>query len=167
MVLIRLFFDVIFKQSILSRYKMKISKDLPLLFIASMLNPFIAILGSIFLFNKKNAKGIIIILSLIVFFITIKIPPWQDLYRRFLDTYMLYNESTTYMDAIRGHVDILFYVNALLFYKIGLPFYFIPALYSSLSFYLFATTILNVMGKKRRLQVTIEHQILNCYSFLQ
>ncbi|HID1021464.1 EpsG family protein [Klebsiella michiganensis] len=138
---------------------MKISKDLPLLFIASMLNPFIAILGSIFLFNKKNAKGIIIILSIIVFFITIKIPPWQDLYRRFLDTYMLYNESTTYMDAIRGHVDILFYVNALLFYKIGLPFYFIPAIYSSLSFYLFATTILNVIGKEK--EVTGDYRTPN------
>lgn len=126
---------------------MRISKELPLLFIASILNPILAILGSIFLFNRKNAKGIIFILSLVVFFITIKIPPWQDLYRRFLDTYMLYNESTTYMDAIRGHVDILFYVNALFFYKIGLPFYFIPAIYSAVSFYLFATTIVIVTSK--------------------
>ena len=100
---------------------MKLNKSFIVSFSGLMIAPILGVLISIFQLNKKNAKYCILILSIFVFFITIKIPPYQDLYRRYLVTYLQYTSNTTLSDALYGHIDVLFYFN--------------PAIYSALSVY--------------------------------
>lgn len=91
---------------------MKLNKSFIVSFSGLMIAPILGVLISIFQLNKKNAKYCILILSIFVFFITIKIPPYQDLYRRYLVTYLQYTSNTTLSDALYGHIDVLFYFNA-------------------------------------------------------
>lgn len=114
---------------------MKLNKSFIVSFSGLMIAPILGVLISIFQLNKKNAKYCILILSIFVFFITIKISPYQDLYRRYLVTYLQYTSNTTLSDALYGHIDVLFYFNAWAFFNLGIPFYFIPAIYSALSVY--------------------------------
>ncbi|MDM8794675.1 hypothetical protein QU875_28395, partial [Klebsiella pneumoniae] len=114
---------------------MKLNKSFIVSFSGLMIAPILGVLISIFQLNKKNAKYCILILSIFVFFITMKIPPYQDLYRRYLVTYLQYTSNTTLSDALYGHIDVLFYFNAWAFFNLGIPFYFIPAIYSALSVY--------------------------------
>ncbi len=77
----------------------------------------------------------IILVSWLVFFITLLTPPYQDLYRRYITTYYIYDANTSLADALNGKIDFLFYFCAWLLYKLSLPFYLVPAIFSSLSCY--------------------------------
>nr|VXZ82624.1 Uncharacterised protein [Klebsiella pneumoniae] len=74
------------------------------------------------LVNKKNIRVINIAIAISVLQY-LQLSPYQDLYRRYLDTYLSYSDFTTYADAISGHVDILMYVIALFLKRNDIPFY--------------------------------------------
>ncbi|HBX2613576.1 TPA: hypothetical protein MHU15_17810, partial [Klebsiella pneumoniae] len=67
------------------------SKSGALCLFLSLLFPIGAIILSFCLVNKKNIRVINIAIAISVFAIFTTIPPYQDLYRRYLDTYLSYS----------------------------------------------------------------------------
>ncbi|HHB7024599.1 TPA: EpsG family protein [Klebsiella pneumoniae] len=121
------------------------SKSGALCLFLSLLFPIGAIILSFCLVNKKNIRVINIAIAISVFAIFTTIPPYQDLYRRYLDTYLSYSDFTTYADAISGHVDILMYVIALFLKKNDIPFYIFPAVQAGVVTYLFLSSTKDVI----------------------
>lgn len=115
---------------------MKINKSNTTITFFLFINPLLGFLLSLFSLRKENFKFFIITASFFVFCITLYTPPYQDLYRKYISTYYVYNQNTTLLEALKGQVDFLFYTNSWLLFKLSLPFYLIPAIYSSLSMYL-------------------------------
>lgn len=103
--------------------------------------PIGGLLVALFKIDKKNATIMNIAISIAVFSIITTIPPYQDLYRRYLDTYLLYGNSTTYTEAISGHVDVLMYIVSLFLKKHDIPFYIFPAFQASIVSFLFLSSI--------------------------
>ena len=114
---------------------MIVKRNNVLLFFAFFLNPFASVFLSLGAIKKNNIAFTIIIVSSLVFVVTLLTPPYQDLYRRYITTYYLYDPSTTLWEALEGKVDFLFYFFSWMLYKLDLPFYLIPALFSSVSCY--------------------------------
>lgn len=102
---------------------MKINIKILRSFILIMLCPFIGFVCVITNFTRKNQGASIALISLFSGMIVTMIPPYQDLSRRFYETYNTYGDSTTLQEAINGHVDVIFYVLTLIVKKLGLPFY--------------------------------------------
>ena len=91
--------------------------------ITTLIIPIVGVIYSFFSLKKENAKWVIVNISLFVFIIVARLPPYQDLFRRYTETYFIYNAQTNITDAIRGHVDIMFYLLSFLIKYVGLPFY--------------------------------------------
>lgn len=71
-------------------------------------------------------------ISIFIFIIFIYIPPLGDLYRHYqLFEYIDLNDSKFYK------LDFLFYLNLIIFKKLCIPFFILPALYTSISVYLY------------------------------
>ncbi|MBT0730308.1 EpsG family protein [Rosenbergiella nectarea] len=126
---------------------MKYSRTGLLSLIMLFIVPLFSFFFVFFKINKSTKKYLVIILTLFTFFILLRIPPFQDLFRRYFETYMIYSPSTTLKQAIGGHVDIFLWINAFVFYKLHIPFYFIPALYGSISIYTVSKTALSLFYK--------------------
>ncbi|MBS9131105.1 EpsG family protein [Escherichia coli] len=126
---------------------MNIQKKTVCSYFLSCINPLMGLIIGFFSITKQNSKSIITLISIIVFIYSARVPPLQDLYRRYWDTYLSYNSSTTIYEALTGRVDFLFYANSLFFYKLNIPFYIIPALYSAVSVYLILTTLTSALSR--------------------
>ncbi|HGE7375631.1 TPA: EpsG family protein [Klebsiella pneumoniae] len=105
--------------------------------ITTLIIPIVGVIYSFFSLKKENSKWVIINISLFVFIIVARLPPYQDLFRRYTETYFIYNVQTNIIDAIRGHVDILLYLLSFSIKYVGLPFYVLPAFLSSITVYCF------------------------------
>ena len=114
---------------------MKINKNSVFISCIFILNPLASVLCALRSINKKNLGFVIVLISVLTFFITLYTPPYQDLYRRYISTYYIYNSQTTLWEALENKVDFLFYLCSWLFFKLDFPFYLIPALFSSISCY--------------------------------
>ncbi|WP_294912390.1 EpsG family protein [Tatumella sp. UBA2305] len=97
-------------------------------FILIMLCPFLGFLGVIGNLNRKNQGVSIALISLFSGIMVTMIPPYQDLSRRFYETYNIYGDSTTFSEAVQGHVDVIYYLLTLLIKKAGLPFYYVSVI---------------------------------------
>lgn len=111
--------------------------------------PIAAYILSLMKLKKNNARSLLIIICIFDFFLALKVPPYQDLYRRYTETYFSYYPGTSILDALKGKVDILFYINSLFFYKLKIPFFLIPAIYSSLSVYNVYSAYLKVCENRK------------------
>ncbi|MBK0033756.1 EpsG family protein [Erwinia sp. S43] len=122
---------------------MKVNKDFVVGFSVTFLIPFLGVIYTFLKVNRKNYNMMLANIFLFVFFITLNLYPYQDLYRRYIETYYIYNSQTTLTQAIDGHVDFTFYILSLAIKKIGIPFPFLPAFMSALSVTLFIKSILS------------------------
>lgn len=93
-------------------------------FILIMLLPVVGFVSTFLNIRKNNQKFSIFLISLFTAVIMIQLPPFQDLSRRFTETYNMYSPITTYRQAISGHVDIIFYVLSLTLKKLNIPFFY-------------------------------------------
>lgn len=114
---------------------MKINKSFCVSVVGVNILPIVGYLYSLLKINRHNAKWLLIPVCLFNFFLALKAPPYQDMYRRYLQTYYGYAQNTTLWDAIDNKIDYLFYANAWVFYKLNIPFFIIPAMYASLTVY--------------------------------
>lgn len=103
-----------------------------------------------------------------VFFVTLRIPPFQDLYRRYVDSYYIYTANTTLADALSGKIDYLFYFNSWFFYKTGMPFYLIPAGYAALSTYMILSSAYDMWkaDNQKYTKLTLIVAFLSVFSFV-
>jgi len=116
--------------------------------LSSIITFLIPVLGVIFTFiNIRDGKErkYFVLLSIFAFSVIYFIPPYQDLFRRYTLQFLAYNDGTTYMQAIDGHVDIIMYVVILFFKKNDIPFFIFPALQSAISVYLFLSATKDVI----------------------
>lgn len=97
--------------------------------------PVIGYIYSLLKISRQNAKWLLIPFCIFNFFFALKVPPYQDLYRRYLETYYEFSESTTLWSVFERKIDYLYYINTWVFYKLNIPFFVIPALYASLTLY--------------------------------
>lgn len=89
------------------------------------------------------------LLSLIIFFIFIYIPPVSDLYRHYQAFYDI-SSSDSFLDIIAGRLDLTLPLTMWLFKNLDLPFYLIPALYTSTCAYLVLKLTGRVINKTNR-----------------
>ncbi len=115
---------------------MKVNKSSVFSFFLIIILPLLGVIYSLLKLKKGNAKLIIFSLSTFVFFFVLTIPPFQDLYRRYYESYFIYNYNTTFSEAMAGHLDFLFYALGLIFKKIGIPFFYISSIFTSVAFYM-------------------------------
>ncbi|MBS0910041.1 EpsG family protein [Tatumella sp. JGM118] len=97
-------------------------------FVLIMLLPIAGAISAFFGITDRNRKASIFLISLFSACLVFFIPPFQDLYRRFLETYLVYNQDTSYSEVITGKVDVIYYVVTLFFKKEGIPFFYISVL---------------------------------------
>jgi len=97
--------------------------------------PVFGYIWSLLNINRNNARLMLFIICIFDFFLAIKVPPYQDLFRRYTETYYSYFPGITLQEALENKIDILFYMNSWFFYKLRIPFFYIPALYSALTIY--------------------------------
>ncbi|KQN43711.1 hypothetical protein ASE93_18255 [Serratia sp. Leaf50] len=120
---------------------LKLSKSGLLGLILAVINPIVAFAFVFLNIKRKNSSVMLLSLSICVFTIFCFVPPYQDLYRRYIDTYLSYNNNSDYSSVIQGHVDILMYVISLFMKRNDIPFYFFPAVQAGIVTYLFLSTI--------------------------
>ncbi|HHT0472644.1 TPA: EpsG family protein [Klebsiella michiganensis] len=99
-----------------------------LLFILPILGFFTSFLA---LKPNKNNNRVYFIMALFYFFFMIRYPPFSDSYFRYLQYQSIYSFS----GVLNSGNDILFYLTAYCAKKVGVDFFFIPALYSFLMVY--------------------------------
>lgn len=114
---------------------MKINKSFCISVVGVNILPIAGYVYSLLKINRLNARWLVIPICLFNFFLALKAPPYQDLYRRYLETYYGYTKNTTFWDAIDKKIDYLYYTNTWVFYKLNIPFFLIPAIYASLAVY--------------------------------
>jgi len=115
--------------------RISISKDFLLsLFLVSII-PLVGYAWSLLKLRRSNARLLILAVCFFDFFLALKVPPYQDLFRRYTETYYSYYPGMSLWNALEGKIDFLFYINSFVFYKLKLPFFLIPAIYSSLTVY--------------------------------
>ncbi|MFC6378018.1 EpsG family protein [Tatumella terrea] len=107
---------------------MKINIKILRSFILIMICPILGFFGVIANFTRKNQGFSIALISLFSGIMVTMIPPYEDLSRRFYETYNVYGDTTTLREAIQGHVDVIYYVLTLLIKKSGLPFYYVSVI---------------------------------------
>ncbi|ELN2738036.1 EpsG family protein [Pluralibacter gergoviae] len=123
---------------------MKIQRSLGISLITVIILPIAGYIYSLISINKKNAQTIIYPICIFNFFLALRVPPYQDLYRRYLETYFDFDSSTTLLSVIDKKIDYLYYINTWIFYKLNIPFFVIPALYASLTLLFVYKAYLNI-----------------------
>lgn len=106
--------------------KMKLSKGGGLSAITVFFIPVLSVFLALKTLNNRNCRFNILIISLACSFIVINIPPYQDLYRRYYETYFLYNNLTDFKSVVLSHIDIIYYVVVYTVKWLGAPFFIIP-----------------------------------------
>lgn len=96
----------------------------------------------------------ILLISFFVFFFVITVPPFQDLYRRYMENYILYNSDTSYSAAFSGHYDFIFYAICLFFKKNGIAFFYISSIFTSLSVYMTLMSLFDLYLNNRDEKIT-------------
>jgi len=97
-------------------------------FILIMLIPLCGGISAFYEMKKKNQTVNIFFISLFSALMVMLIPPYQDLFRRFLETYNTYTYLTSYKDAISGHVDVVYYILTLTLKKMDIPFFYVSVI---------------------------------------
>lgn len=131
---------------------MTLSKKSLLGFVFVFITPFVGLLFSFSSMSYKKNKLSILSISLFTVSFIWFVPPYQDLYRRFYETYFVYNDSLGLLQAIYGHVDFLFYLMAYFFKINNIPFFIIPVIAASTSVYLFLTS-LSIIFERSRVEI--------------
>jgi len=122
---------------------MKISRYLPLSIVATLFLPIVGLFLSIVAINKKGMNRVpFLLISFFYFCFLIKMPPYGDSYRRFLD-YESFTPITSVATFLSGHPDIFFYLTIVLFRSLQIPYFIIPALYGALMIYCMLASLRN------------------------
>lgn len=129
---------------------MKTNKSVFTAFIFSTLFPILGVVYSFLKINDRNTKGMVIVISYFVFFFVLTVPPFQDLYRRYLENYLFLSVKSTYSSALIGHFDFIFYALSLFFRKNEIPFFYIPSIFTSLSVYMTLMSLDDLLKSKQR-----------------
>ncbi|WAT05948.1 hypothetical protein O1V64_07280 [Rouxiella badensis] len=124
----------------------RIRKSLLLSFFVTLVNPIIGALISFKTLSKKDEMKYFLVISLFVFSVLCYVPPYQDLYRRYTLNFLAYNNETSYIDVIKGHVDIIMYVTLLFFKKNGIPFFIYPALQSAIIIFMYFSAARDILN---------------------
>ena len=119
---------------------MKISKSGVFSLVLSFLFPLLSVVFSFVKIERRNYRLMNLAISFSVFSIMLTIPPYQDLYRRYIENYLVYGPQTSYTEAITGHVDVLMYVVLLFMKQHDIPFYIFPAIQDGVVNYLFLSS---------------------------
>jgi hypothetical protein len=122
---------------------MKISKYLPLSIVATFFVPIVGFFLSVAAIRKKGMnRAPFILISFFYFCFLIKIPPYGDSYRRFLD-YQSFTSATHVLDFLSGHPDIFFYLTIVIFKTLYIPYFIMPAAYGALMIYFVLASLRN------------------------
>lgn len=105
---------------------MNISKGSVLSFISVLVFPLLGLYLSFKTIRYYNLRTNTLVIALFCAFFTITIPPYQDLYRRYYETYYIYNGLTNFSDAVLTHVDFIYYILVYWVKILGLPFFLVP-----------------------------------------
>lgn len=104
---------------------------------------FIPVLGffisTLSLDRRNNNNYNYIIISAFFFVVFCSVPAFSDLFRHYQE-YEFISESASITDILVGHFDIILPLSLYFIKILGIPFYFIPALYVSISIYLVLKT---------------------------
>jgi len=125
----------------------KIRKSLLLSFFVTLASPIIGVIIAFRTISQKNETKYFLVISIFVFSVLCYVPPYQDLYRRYTLNFLAYNNATTYLDVIKGHVDIVMYVTLLFFKKNGIPFFIYPALQSAIIIFMYLAATRDVLNQ--------------------
>lgn len=139
---------------------MNFSKKLLLNYFLVIFSPIVGVIFSFLKMDRKHQGNYIFLISFFSAALMTSLPPYQDFYRRFYETYNAYGASTTYAQAISGHVDILYYVLALTIKKLGLPFFYAPVFIVFLTVFNHLTALKIALRNKDHLN---ENVIRNSY----
>lgn len=119
-------------------------------FVLVMTIPLVAFFYIFIGIRGGNEKRMIILLSILSGFLVYYVPPFQDLSRRFYQTYNEYNIYTSYREVLLSHVDILYYIITLFFKKNGIPFFLVSVLAVVSSVYCHLRAIENILKHKKQ-----------------
>ncbi|KAB7895201.1 hypothetical protein GA565_03935 [Rouxiella sp. S1S-2] len=122
---------------------MKISKYLPLSIVATFFLPIAGFVFSIAAIGKKGMNRMpFILISFFYFCFLIKIPPYGDSYRRFLD-FESFTTATSALSFLSGHPDVFFYLTIVIFKSLSLPYFILPATYGAMMIYFVLCSLRN------------------------
>ena len=124
---------------------MRVNKFLPLGFVATILFPIAGLILSIFSIDKNKMNRLsFVLISSFYFFFLIRLPPYGDSYRRYLN-YLSYNPSMDLFSFINGHPDVFFYLSISLFRELNIPYFIMPALYGAMMIYFVLASLRNCL----------------------
>lgn len=122
---------------------MRVNKYLPLSFIATFFIPVIGLIMSVISINKKgNSRLPFMLISFFYFCFLLKMPPYGDSYRRFLD-YESFTSATSVLSFLSGHPDVFFYLTIVVFKKLSIPYFIMPAIYGASMIYFILASLRN------------------------
>jgi len=113
----------------------KVDRNFLIAVIMVSIFPVFGYIWSLIKINRNNAKLMLLVICIFDFFLALRVPPYQDLFRRYTETYYSYFPNINIFEALENKLDFLFYINSWLFYKASIPFFYIPAIYSALTIY--------------------------------
>lgn len=122
-----------------------VKKSLLVSFFLTLINPFLGLVIAFRTIGKKDEVKYFLLISFFTFLVLCYVPPYQDLYRRYTINFLSYNNESTYLEVIKGHVDIVMYVTLLFFKKNGLPFFIYPALQSAIVIFMYLSSAKDLM----------------------
>lgn len=127
----------------------KVIKNNVIVFFSLFFIPLLGLFFSILSLDKKNRNNFnYIVISVFFFIVFCSVPAFSDLFRHYQE-YESISESATLLDVLEGHFDIILPLSLYFFKIVGIPFYFIPALYVSVSIYLILKTTAFVINASR------------------
>ena len=122
---------------------MRVSKYLPLSIVTMFFIPVLGFATAIAAITKKGKNRIpFLLISFFYFCFLLKMPPYGDSYRRFLD-FESFTQNTPVLFFLHGHPDFFFYLTIALFQKLSIPYFVMPALYGALMIYFILASLRN------------------------
>ncbi|WKX27172.1 EpsG family protein [Tatumella ptyseos] len=122
---------------------MKISKCLPLSFLLTFIFPIAGFFLSLVSISKKGMNRFpFFLISFFYFCFLIKLPPYGDSYRRYLD-YESFNQAAGVLNFLSGHPDIFYYLSIVVFKSLSIPYFILPAIYGAAMIYMLLCSLRN------------------------
>lgn len=144
---------------------MKINKKIPIAFLLLMIFPFLGFIYSIFSIKSNNKNtAIFLMISLFYGIFFLKIPPMYDLNIRYWE--IMSTANGTFLDIVNTHRDIILYVISSFLLKLGLPFYFIPAISVTSIVFLFLLSYQNFYFKSEISNISDKKFIFSVFGIL-
>lgn len=124
---------------------MRLNKYLPLSLFSLALVPVIGLFFSILSISKNKMNRIpFLFISLFYFFFLIKLPPYGDSFRRYIN-YLSYTPGEDISAFIHGHPDVFFYFSIIIFRQLNIPYFIMPALYGAMMIYFVLSSLRNCL----------------------